>query len=395
MPAPSRYSSVAILLHWVMAALIVFMIWLGQNMDGHEARFQLHKSIGITLLVLTLARIVWRLYNKPPALPADVSPAESRLSKWVQFGFYALMLLIPLGGWLMVSVSPFAVPTVLFETLSWPSLPLARDERLYKLLAFLHGKGATFGFLGLLFLHIAGAAKHQIGAEAGVLKRIVPGAKGAAAPSKGALPTLAASLGFFLAVAAVPIFNQSGYSAAQVNPASASLLPNWTVNEAGKSIRFNFSHDGNDYTGRFENWDAQIEFHEQALSTSKVRVDIDLSSAVTGQKLYDDSLKAAEWFDVKTKPNAGVTLVNFRKGEGDGTGPESYLADAVLEFKGLQVKVPFAFTLEINGDEAALTGTATLSRQGLNIGQDSDPDADWVSENIAVDVSLTARRGAP
>lgn len=388
--AHSRYSSVAILLHWVMAALILFMIWLGQNMEGHEARFQLHKSIGITLLVLTLARIVWRAYNKPPPLPADVSPIESTLSKLVQFGFYALMLLIPLGGWIMVSVSPFAVPTVLFETVSWPNLPLARDEQSYKLLAFLHGKGASFGFLSLLLLHVAGAVKHQLGAETGVLKRIVPGAKGEqAAPSKGALPTVLTSLGFFLAAAAIPLVNQTGYSAAQTSPA-ASLQPNWTVAEAGKSIAFNFSHDGSDYTGRFKNWEAQIEFYEDNLAASHVRVDIDLSSAVTGQKLYDDSLRAAEWFDVKTKPNAVVTLANFSSGD----TPHSYIAEAVLDFKGLQVTVPFTFVLKIDGDQAALTGSTSFSRQGLNIGQDSDPGADWVSEDIGVEVSLRARRTA-
>ena len=129
--ANRRYSGVAITLHWVMATLILFMIWLGHNMENHEARFQLHKSIGITLLVLTIARIVWRLYNKPPPLLADVKPLDSKLSKLVQFVFYGLMLMIPLGGWIMVSVSPFAVPTVLFETVSWPSLPLGRDEETY------------------------------------------------------------------------------------------------------------------------------------------------------------------------------------------------------------------------------------------------------------------------
>ena len=115
-----RYSSVAMALHWAMAGLILFMIWLGRNMENHEARFQLHKSIGITLLVLTLIRILWRLYNKPPPLPSDTKPIEAKLSHLVQMGFYALMLLIPLGGWLMVSVSEFRVPTVLFETVSWP-----------------------------------------------------------------------------------------------------------------------------------------------------------------------------------------------------------------------------------------------------------------------------------
>jgi len=227
------------------------------------------------------------------------------------------MLLIPLGGWLLVSVSPFAVPTVLFDTVSWPSLPLSRDEGLYKVLAFLHGKGAMIGFLGLLLLHIAGAIKHVISDESGVLKRILPGRKtDTSAETKGLLTTLLLSLGFFLAVAAIPLFSQNGSVAAPVNSVQSSLQPNWDIIDDGKSIRFNFSHDGGDYTGRFESWDAQIEFYEDNLSRSRVQVQIDLASAITGKKLYDDSLKAPEWFDVKTKPKATVTLERLY-GRGD------------------------------------------------------------------------------
>ncbi len=384
----SRYSGVAITLHWVMAALILFMIWLGHNMEGHEARFQLHKSIGITLLVLTIARIVWRLYNKPPPLPDDVKPIEAKLSKLVQFGFYALMLLIPLGGWVMVSVSPFAVPTVLFETVSWPNLPLARDEGAYKILTFLHGKGATIGFLGLLLLHVAGAVKHEIGHESGVLKRILPGRKAQAPEApRGIVVTLLASLGFFAAVSAVPLITNNN-SAKTAPSTSISIQPNWTVVEDGKSISFDFSHDGGDYTGRFETWDAQIEFYEDYLAKSQVIVEVDLTSTVTGKKLYDDSLRAAEWFDVKTKPTAKVTLNNFNSAR----GPGSYLADATLSLKGLNITVPFAFNLAIEGDTATMTGSTTLTRKALQLGQDSDPDADWVSEEIVVNVSLVAEK---
>ena len=56
----SRYTIVAITLHWVMAGLLLFMIWLGWNMDENEVRFQLHKSIGILILFLTLVRVIWR-----------------------------------------------------------------------------------------------------------------------------------------------------------------------------------------------------------------------------------------------------------------------------------------------------------------------------------------------
>jgi len=388
-PAESRYSGIAIALHWAMALLILFMIWLGHNMENHESRFQLHKSIGITLLVLTIARIVWRLYNKPPALPNDIKPYEARLSKLVQFGFYALMLLIPLGGWLMVSVSPFAVPTVLFETISWPSLPLSRDEQSYKFLAFFHGKGATIGFLGLLFLHVAGAIKHEIGHESGVINRGLPGRKTDTAHKfKGMLPMLLVSLGFFAAMAAIPIVSANGTSETTNQIAQPSFEANWSVVDENKSISFNFSHDGADYTGHFENWNAKIEFYKEELSRSQVQVEIDLTSAVTGKKLYDDSLGAPEWFDAKTKAQATVTLDNFVS----AGGPDKYSARATLNLKGIHVSSPFVFDLQINGDEAKMTGSTTFTRKDLNLGQDSDPDADWVSETIVIGVKLEAKR---
>ena len=79
----TRYTTVAIVIHWLIAAAIVFQIILGWRMgDGPKgspttfALFQLHKSIGITILLLSLARLAWRLFNKPPA--ADKSDIEVR-----------------------------------------------------------------------------------------------------------------------------------------------------------------------------------------------------------------------------------------------------------------------------------------------------------------------------
>ena len=59
-----RYTAVAIALHWAIALGLLFMIWLGWNMDGKESWFQFHKSVGITILLLTVARIVWRRFPR-------------------------------------------------------------------------------------------------------------------------------------------------------------------------------------------------------------------------------------------------------------------------------------------------------------------------------------------
>jgi len=153
-------------------------------------------------------------------------------------------------------------------------------------------------------------------------------------------------------------------------------------------ISFDFSHDGNDYTGTFETWDAQIEFYPDDLAASRVHVTVDLTSAVTGTKLYDDSLRAREWFDVKTKPTATVILNNFVTARAPGT----YLSKASLTLKDITVTVPFSFELLISGDTAVMNGRATLTRKVLDLGQDSDPDAGWVNEEVLVKVSLKAEK---
>ena len=112
MAAP-RYSAVAVALHWVIALCILSMIPMGWWMTaaieqpGSQAAayrlFQLHKSIGFLILALTLVRIVWRLTHRPPALPAGMKRWEAFAAHATHAAFYALMLGLPLTGWLYVS----------------------------------------------------------------------------------------------------------------------------------------------------------------------------------------------------------------------------------------------------------------------------------------------------
>ncbi|MGB3627711.1 MAG: cytochrome b/b6 domain-containing protein, partial [Henriciella sp.] len=94
MTQSSRYSVVAIALHWAIAFAIIGMIFLGWNMEGSEDLYQLHKSIGITILILTIARIIWRLINPVPPLPAEMKPIEKTASHLVHWSFYGLMFLM-------------------------------------------------------------------------------------------------------------------------------------------------------------------------------------------------------------------------------------------------------------------------------------------------------------
>ncbi len=388
----SRYTAVAIALHWAMAALLLFMIWLGWNMEENEARFQLHKSIGITILFLALARLAWRFVNPPPALPEGVPKPEKTASHAVHIAFYALMIGIPLGGWLMVSVSPFQVSTVLYGIVSWPHLPFTESligEDLYNFVEFFHSKGAWV-IIGLLALHIAGALKHEFGADDGVLKRMLPGLFGKpnppSLPARGFLFAFGGSLALFAAIAATSFLGAAPAISAPAPAAAASPDTNWAVDYDASEIVFSGLYEGNAFEGTFGSWTADVAFYPEALDQSKARVTVDTRSASTGKKLYDDSLKGKEWFNIAEFPQATVELSDFTQAAG------GYTATATMTLKGKPVSVPLNFTLEIDGGDVRLEGLATFSRKALELGQGSDPDGKWIADEVTVTVSGRAAR---
>lgn len=388
----SRYTAVAIALHWAMAALLLFMIWLGWNMEDNEARYQLHKSIGITILFLALARLAWRFANPPPPLPEGMPKLEKTASHAVHMIFYALMIGIPLGGWLMVSVSPFQVSTVLYGVLSWPHLPFTeglRGDALYDIVEFFHSKGAWV-IIVLLGLHVAGAVKHEIGAEDGVLKRMLPGLFGKssppALPARGFLFAFGGSAALFAAIAAAALLG-AGPANSGPAPAGTGLVgANWQVDYDASKIEFAGLYEGNAFAGSFGSWVADVAFYPEALETSAVKVAVDTRSAATGKKLYDDSLKGREWFNVAEYPESIVELSDFKQAAG------GYSATATMTLKGKAVSVPLNFTLDIEGDEARLEGLATFSRKALDLGQGSDPDGKWIADEVTVTIEGRATR---
>ena len=111
--ANSRYSPVAIALHWVIALLILSMIpmglWMTAAIERSDSQalayrvFQIHKSIGFLILALTVVRIVWWLTHRPPALPGGMKRWEAFAAGATHVAFYALLLALPLTGWLYVS----------------------------------------------------------------------------------------------------------------------------------------------------------------------------------------------------------------------------------------------------------------------------------------------------
>ncbi len=168
------YTRVAITFHWVIAALIVFNLWLGLAHESLPKDWQVmpvHKSIGLTVLVLTLGRIAWRVTHPAPPLPGDLTPWERLGAKASHFLLYTLMLALPLTGWAMSS-GPKRYPLSWFWLFDVPYLPAS--AAVAKTGHDMHG---VFGWamIGLLVLHVAAALRHHFLLRDSVLARMTPG----------------------------------------------------------------------------------------------------------------------------------------------------------------------------------------------------------------------------
>ena len=132
--APLRYGTVAMSLHWLIAAAVIANLCIGLYMAdlprADPSKFELialHKSIGLTVLALSVLRVVWRLVNPVPLPPPGLAPWLKFAGRAVHFLLYFLIVAIPLAGWLMVSVGSMGHPTPVFGLFGWPSFPILAD----------------------------------------------------------------------------------------------------------------------------------------------------------------------------------------------------------------------------------------------------------------------------
>jgi cytochrome b561/polyisoprenoid-binding protein YceI len=415
-----RYSLVAILLHWTIALAIILQVALSSRMDAHTpqafAVTQLHKSIGITILLLSLVRLAWRLINPPPPEPEGLAPWERKLSAAVHWGFYGVMIAMPLTGWIMVSASRTAIPTLLYGVVHWPNLPGLADlaptakKTWHDFGVVGHGLIAKLIYV-LLALHVAGALKHQLlSREEPVLGRMAPGAvSGRWLEPRLVLIALAfagvIAFGLFfqppLPVMAAPppppqpdlVAPAPEAPAAPVaaspaaTPASPAPLAHWTV-LPGSQLTFATTWSGSAVAGRFEAWKADILFSPDALDKSKVAVTIDMASARTGDAQRDASLPSSDWFDAATHPKAVFTASRFEK-----TGADAYVAHGTLDLRGASKPLDLPFRLKITGDRGQVSGRTSLDRLAFGVGQGEWQSTDSIPAKVTVRVDLRARRG--
>ena len=175
--ARTKYDSVAMWLHWLIAFLIIFMLVYGGDLMNrrHPDIFNAsaHASIGATILMLSFIRLLWRTRKPSPPLPAAMRPWEIALSKATHAVFYVMMIGLPLSGWLAFSDTVVKHPgfagTSFFGLLPVVQIPSAVG------LPFdgIHSLGSNF-MIALISLHVLAALKHQFIDKDNLLSRMAP-----------------------------------------------------------------------------------------------------------------------------------------------------------------------------------------------------------------------------
>ena len=164
------------LLHWAIAILVIVNWRIAENAE-HLPREEAgavmanHFSVGVTILVLVLLRLAWRLLHPPPPLAAHLQPWERILAKTTHTLFYVLLIVMPIAGW--IAMSSFGRGVSVWGLFELPPLPVSENMARGEAIFGAHAVAGTI-LLALVVIHILGSLKHTLIDRDGNLFRMLP-----------------------------------------------------------------------------------------------------------------------------------------------------------------------------------------------------------------------------
>ncbi|MEP7350843.1 MAG: YceI family protein [Sphingorhabdus sp.] len=424
-PRAARYSLAAMALHWMLALLLTFQLALGWQLHDLErgaaqfAGYQLHKTFGIIILLLSLARLAVRLWHRrPPAFVDSVWAA--RMAKLVHALLYVVMIGGPITGWIIVSTAKIKFPTLLFGVIPWPHLRVPNAwhepaEGLHAALAWM--------FVALLVLHVAGALRHQFVKDENILARMIPAAL---ATRKTAL--IAAVMATGVLGAGYAVGSALDFLDAPVRPAVtpkplpaatnatktdtareeanaeaeaaskakeednlaktdvAEPLTDWSIAQGGR-LGFVATWNGQPVHGSFGRWTGNVRFSPDDLAHSTIRAEIDLASTDTSDSQRDDMLRGGDFFNVAVHPTAVFSASSMRR-----LVSNRYRASGSLAMHGASRPLTLDFTLDIKGYVARVSGSTRLNRTSFGVGSGEWAETDEIADAVAVTFAFSAHR---
>ena len=391
------YNAGAMILHWAIAAAILFQLTVGFSMSRLDifpdplrfTLFQWHKTVGLLVLTLTFARIAWRLFNPAPA-HAQMPVAERVLAHIVHALFYVLMLAVPLSGWLLVSASPTGIPTLLFlsDLLPWPHLPVAAGGLLESTTETAH-VWLAYSTAGLMVLPVAGALKHSVIDGAASFSRMLPAARlSRQSTSLIAIPVAIAAMAVFLGGGLAIGRSANDASGPRADIVAAAAAPSgWTIDKSSSTLAYGATFSGKTIGGTVGNWDATVTFDPDHLATASARIVIDSASVTIDDAFVRSNLAGPDGLDAKNHSQASVDLTTFEK-TADG-----FVGKGAMTIKGIsrEIELPFTFTQGADGT-ARVTGRTSFDRTAYGLGAQNDSTGQWLALPIALTIDLVARR---
>lgn len=357
----NQYGAVTKSFHWIMALLVICLLAIGLYMGGmpnSAAKLQmynLHKSLGITVLALVICRICWHSISKKPGFVETMKPWERKLATAGHTLLYLLMLMLPLTGWLMSSAAGRTVS--FFGLFILPDL-VSPDKILTKTFRGLHENIGTLIMI-TVGLHILAALKHHFMDKDSVLKRMLP-------------------------ALLIILFASTAHAADTT----------WNVDRNKSSIAFKGRQMGTEFNGRFDRFRADINFDPDNLAASTVKVAVDIATANTRSAERDEIIKGKDWFDVAQFPVARFETTSFLK-----TGDKTYeaLANLTIRDVTLPVILPFRLEIRMNDSDKELTATVDasviLDRSKFNLGGGSWADTGVIANEVPVSIHVVASKG--
>ena len=399
------YGLVAQLLHWATALLIFTLLALGiymtdlpqdtaEEVDYKSWVYSLHKTIGVTVFLVAIARVFWAVIQPHPRLLNANKKLESLAAQTVHWMLYGAIICMPLTGWLHHAASEGFAPI-------WGPFPqdlpfIPKSHALAKIFNIAHVFTAIL--LGLaIALHIAGAMKHAVVDRDGTLRRMIPGLghpklSTPSEPHFRRLPAVLATLAFLcLGVAVAADYAYETRPRAEPSAEAAPAVvgdEGWVVDREKSRLAIQIIQMGNPVEGDFTQWDAAIAFDPDDLARAKVSVNVDVASISLGA--VSDQARGANFLNAAAHPVAQFVSDSFA-----AIGPGSYEAQGQLTLAGHSQPLTLPFTLHITGDRATMEGEVTIERLAFGIGEKGFSKDDQLGFGVLVKVTLEAEKASP
>jgi len=334
--------------------------------ENDPIRFELtqwHKSFGIVVLLLSILRLIWRIFHKPPTEPDGIPAWQKMAANLVHTVLYVLMFALPISGWIMVSTSPLNIDTVLFGAIPWPHLPITDLPNKEVVAADFHRyhEYAGMALIVLLLAHIGAALKHHLIDKDGVLMRMLPEIKGYRFIAKAAC--VAALIGI-----------------------SASLLT-WVnakqsqsaIMAAGESEISFIADIGQPTPGLFTEAQIIASINEFDITSSSIAALVQTASVTSSDYEVASSLPDEEWFDVGNYPEATFHSTLIEQG-----ADNKVLVAGQLTLKGTTQAVSFPMSITVEDDKQVARGEFSVDRRDFSIGMESHADDEYVGFDVKI-----------